>query len=69
MPKWQPGATGQLGEEPMELRLRPPGKGCCLAGASVPEFRGARAPRTQTSEEGMLVGAGVCEEHMIRLVL
>lgn len=41
-----------------------------LLGFRVPPFgRGAREPRTQTSEEGMLVGAGVCEGHSIRLVL
>lgn len=68
--KMAAGATGQLGEGPMELKLRTPGKGCCLAFASVPPFgRGSREPRTQTSEEGMLVGAGVCEGHTIRLVL
>ena len=70
MPKWQPGATGEPGEGPMELKLRPLKKGCCLAGASVPGFgRGAREPRTQTPEEGMLVSAGVYEGHTMKLVL
>lgn len=53
---WQPEATNELGGGPLDLKLRPPGKG--LAGASVPEFGGGDCvSRTQTLERGR---AGWC---------
>lgn len=49
---------------PVDQKLRPLRKGCCLVFWCPPEFRGGARP-----EEGMLIGAGVYEGHMMRLVL
>lgn len=40
-----------------------------LGSVSLNLEEGLMGPRTQTSEEGILVGAGVCEGHTVRLVL
>lgn len=52
---WQPEASGELGGGPVELKLKPPRKGCFLAVLV--------ALNSEEGPEGMLVGAGVSEAH------